>query len=489
MSNQPFGFTPSDPDDDSAAGGGSGSGSGAGQQPGFPGNFNMNDLGAALSQLGAMLQGAAANPVSDAPVNWASAEDMARKTLVSEGDPVVAQAEEQAVRDAIRLADLWLDSVTELPSTGTSARAWSRSEWLTSTLPAWARIINPVAEHITAAMTGMLPASGEDLRTQLPEELRALLPEGTPLDLSAMLGPLMGMAKQMGANVFAMQVGSALAGLAGEVVSSGDVGLPLTTDGIPTLIPANVVNFAKGLEIADREVELYLALREVAHQRLFTHVPWLAPRVIEAVEAYARGIGVDDSRLTDLLSDIDLNDPASLQEALSSGVLVPEDTPEQQAALDRLETLLALVEGWVDHVVTAAVSGRLANGSRLAEAVRRRRAAGGPAEKAFATLVGLELRPRRMREAAALWSALEEARGVSGRDAVWEHPDLLPSGADLSDPQAFVAGSAITDEMLAELAAGPTPKAGDEAEVASEPETPSSPPEDQAGSTPPAGPE
>lgn len=491
MSNQPFGFNPSDPDDESASGAGSGAGagggSGSGPLPGFPGNFNINDLGAALSQLGAMLSSASANPSGDAPVNWASAEDMARKTLVTAGDPTVAQAEAKAVRDAIRLADLWLDQATALPSTGTGARAWSRSEWLTSTLPAWQRIINPVAEHITGAMTGMLSA-GDDLSAQLPEELRALLPQGT--DLGAMLGPLMGMAKQMGANVFAMQVGSALAALAGEVVSSGDVGLPLTTDGIPTLIPANVANFAKGLEVAGSEVELYLALREVAHQRLFTHVPWLAPRVIEAVEAYARGIGLDDHRLTDMLSDIDLNDPASLQEALSSGVLVPDDTPEQKAALDRLETMLALVEGWVDHVVTAAVNGRLTNASRLAEAVRRRRAAGGPAEKTFATLVGLELRPRRLREAAALWSELEAERGVAGRDAVWEHPDLLPSASDLSDPHAFVAGSAITDEMLAELAAGPAAEspqppseqpATDEAEMPS----PTSSPEDETGWTQP----
>jgi len=70
--------------------------------------------------------------------------------------------------------------------------------------------------------------------------------------------------------------------------------------------------------------------------------------------------------------------------------------------------------------------------------VRRNRATGGPTEQTFATLVGLELRPRRLREAAALWVALTEARGAEGRDAVWASPDLLPSGGDLDDPAAFV---------------------------------------------------
>ena len=73
----------------------------------------------------------------------------------------------------------------------------------------------------------------------------------------------------------------------------------------------------------------------------------------------------------------------------------------------------------------------------LREASRRRRAAGGPAEQTFATLVGLELRPRRLREAAALWWAVSEKHGVSGRDGVWAHPDLLPSADDLDDPLGF----------------------------------------------------
>ncbi|WP_313409345.1 zinc-dependent metalloprotease, partial [Aeromicrobium sp.] len=51
--------------------------------------------------------------------------------------------------------------------------------------------------------------------------------------------------------------------------------------------------------------------------------------------------------------------------------------------------------------------------------------------------VGLELRPRRLRDAANLWSALRDRRGAEARDAVWSHPDLLPTSADLDDPLGF----------------------------------------------------
>jgi putative hydrolase len=451
MSNVPFGFQP--PDDSEG-------------QPQNP--FNMADIGSALSQLGAMLQGMSTGPDAG-PVNWAAATDTARKAIAAHGDPVVADAQRRAVDDAVRLADLWLDPATSFPSTGAGARAWSRSEWLTATMPAWQRIITPIAEQVQASMGSMMP-DPEDLAGGLPEELRAMLPENMPVDLTAMLGPLMGMAKQMGASMFAMQAGQALAALAAEVLSAGDVGLPLTSDGIPTLLPENVAAFGGGLEIEPGEIAVYLALREVAHQRLFTHVAWLGPTVNGAVAEYARGIGLDSNAMEEALRGIDMSNPENIQEALSSGVLAPKDTPEQKAALARLETLLALVEGWVDHVVSAAVGDRLASASRLQEAVRRRRAAGGPAEKTFSTLVGLELRPRRLRDAAALWAELERVRGVEGRDAVWEHPDLLPGPADLDDPTLFVSGSAISDADLQALTSGEAPAvtAGEGAEAAAE---------------------
>ena len=98
----------------------------------------------------------------------------------------------------------------------------------------------------------------------------------------------------------------------------------------------------------------------------------------------------------------------------------------------------------MSHVVQRATESRLPDADRLAETFRRRRAAGGPAEQTFSALVGLELRPRRLREATALWAALTEHRGVDGRDAVWGHPDLLPSDDDFADPEAFARPSEDT---------------------------------------------
>jgi putative hydrolase len=91
----------------------------------------------------------------------------------------------------------------------------------------------------------------------------------------------------------------------------------------------------------------------------------------------------------------------------------------------------------------------MAGAEALREAMRRRRAGGGPAEQTFATLVGLELRPRRLRDAAALWWSVTEKRGISGRDAVWSHPDLLPTADDLDDPLGFGDRVMSTEDFTA----------------------------------------
>jgi putative hydrolase len=127
-----------------------------------------------------------------------------------------------------------------------------------------------------------------------------------------------------------------------------------------------------------------------------------------------------------------------MQRAVTGGLFVPEQTPQQQAALSRLETLLALVEGWVDTVTLAAASPTLPAIAKLNETMRRRRATGGPAEQTFATLVGLELRPRRLRDASAVWALLAQRRGIDGRDRIWSHPDVVPSAEDLDDPFGYV---------------------------------------------------
>ena len=450
MTDRPFGFgLPDKPEDQGgqgSSGSGDSSGSGGPLDPGAQGPFgamgNPQQFADALRQFADLLSW------QGGPVNWDLAKNVARHAIAAAGDPSILDAQRREITEAVRLADLWLDEATTFPSGIRKIEAWSRSEWLEATFPVWAKLCDPIAAKGVEAMSGMLDIDPAQLGEDVPEEMRQALGAfgGGGAGGLGGLGGLSAMLRQIGGAMIGSQTGTAVGELAREVVGSSDIGLPLGPEGVAALLPAGVAHFGQGLSVDAGEVRLFLALREAAHQRLFAHVPWLRAHLLRAVEQYASGITIDMARLQEAIPDVDITNPEALRDALAGeGLFRPEDTPAQKAALVRLETALALVEGWVATVVSAAAGGRLTHAEALAEAVRRRRATGGPAERTFATLVGLELRPRRLREAAAIWQGLTSARGIDGRDALWSHPDLLPASDDLENPDTFVHGQPELD--------------------------------------------
>ena len=419
-------------------------------------NIDPAMLQMVTAQVQAMFAGS-----DDEPFNVEVATDTARKTVSAAGDTSVTAADAAKVAQAAQVAGLWLDQVTDFGPPGISTHAWSRAEWVEATMPTWRSLVEPVAEGVGRAISAAM-------RTQLEQLGEGALPEGmlpAGVDPRALLGQMEPMLARMSGSMFGLQVGQAVGALAQEIVSGTEIGLPLVSDQAVALLPANVDAFAEGLEVDLDQVRIYLAVREAARVRLFADVPWLGPQLLAAVRDYARDITIDTERIEAGLQQVDPTNPEALQAALQDQLFRPDPSPSQKAALSRLETYLALVEGWVDVVTERATRDHLPQTAALGEAVRRRRATGGPAEKVFSGLVGLELRPRRLRDAANLFAAIEAQHGAAARDAAWGHPDVAPTGADLDDPLGYVEriGSptvsdmdAALDELLREGGAGGT---------------------------------
>ena len=388
------------------------------QAAGLPGDA------AALQGLFATLQQAMQNPSGD--IDWS----VARRTAIDVASQGSNTGDPAAAERAFSVASLWLDEVTELGATPDAPRTLTRVEWVQQTIDTWISLAEPVAQSIARALTDAV--SG-----QLPEEMQRAVGGFAP------------MLKSVAGALFATQLGQIIGKLSNEVVAGGDVGIPLfegpgREGGV--LIPSGVATFAEGLEQDADAVNLFLATRELAHARLFRHTRWLRLHLISAITDYARGMHINTMQIEELARDLDPSDTEAMQQLVSSGALIPPRTPEQDAAHERLETMLALIEGWVDVVTDDAVS-RIPGHTAIAEMVRRRRAAGGPAEHAFSTLVGLELRPRRMREAAAMWRLVAERGGVERRDALWAHPDLLPSAEELDHPARLLERLGLAGEQ------------------------------------------
>jgi putative hydrolase len=376
---------------------------------------------ALLKQLMDQLQNALSS--SDDGINWGLAEEQAQASAASDSKPTTA-AEVESIEQAFAVADLWLSESTVISELTVTPKLISRVEWIKATMPVWIQLAEPVATSISNSLTSVL-------REQAPEEMFDMI-EGASKIM-----------RNVGGTLFAIQLGQVVGQLAAEVVSGGDIGIPLlgTIGGAEqqaAILPQNIAAFGEGLDIDDEQVRLYLSVRELAHARLFRHAKWLRLQLMTSITEFAQDIHIDTSRLEELTVDFDPSNPEELRNAMASGALIPPKSPVQLAALARLETMLALIEGWVD-VVTAEATRRLPKSTAIAETVRRRRAAGGPAESAFSTLVGLELRPRRLREAAALWQRLTDEVGTERRDALWSHPDLVPTTDDIDSPDALIA--------------------------------------------------
>ena len=195
---------------------------------------------------------------------------------------------------------------------------------------------------------------------------------------------------------------------------------------------------------------MYLAAREAAHQRLFAHVGWLRSGC-SARSRSTRGASPSTPRGS-------RSWPAASTRRTRRRSRRPcaRACSSSRPRRRRRRRCAAGDAARADR----GLGGRRRRGRRRRPAARApRRCArrcgagapsGGPAEQTFATIVGLELRPRRLRNAAELWRLLGEQRGTAGRDALWAHPDLIPSADDLDDPAAFVAREELGDP-IAEL--------------------------------------
>jgi putative hydrolase len=254
--------------------------------------------------------------------------------------------------------------------------------------------------------------------------------------------------------LIATQLGQAIGMLANSITGANDVAIPLLkTNTGSHLIQQNINEWAEGLGIDQEQVTIYLSLREAAASRLFANSTWLQNYIKDLITAYGKGISIDVESITRQAEeamasgDIDMNNPQAINLALNAGLFTPQQTPAQELALTRLEMTLALIEGWIDHVISQVAADRMPAFNALIENSRRRRATNAPMQQLFANLLGVEVSPRKMREASAFWSEVKNLKGADGRDKCWEDAAFLPMPDDLADVKGFLDSVTVPDDL------------------------------------------
>jgi putative hydrolase len=432
-----FGFTPDNSSDDS-------------NDPNNP--LNFQEIFKQFSGLGLNLPGLMASLSGQASPSALSKElirDISRKFLSAHGDIPVTLAGQNETKEALQIADLWLNEATVFPNLPIpESCALSRRDWIDSTLNGWQEIAKPLVLGMSEAMARIFEDGvdgAEEITIQNPT-----LP-GVPFNLSK--STITSIISTFMSSMISTQLGQTIGSLSTTVTGANDVALPLLNPIRAQLIPQNVAIWGNGLDIDEREIRIYLALREVAAARLFAGAPWLRSHISTAIATYGKGIRIDITAMTEQAQsamdsgELDISNPESMTLAMSGGLFTPEETPAQRDALEKLETLLALIEGWIDSVVAAAVQNRLPDFAKLSETQQRRRATKSPTQQLFATLVGLEVSPRRTREAREFWSQITALRDIKERDSIWDESVLLPDAAQLQDPAGFIKSRTVPDDL------------------------------------------
>lgn len=378
---------------------------------------NPAGLSQIFSNAGAMFS------TTDEPVNWKLASDQAQ--ALSKKNQNSAEAVARELEPAFEMAKLWLGEATEF-STSAELKVLSRQAWVQDAMTLYKQLSEPVAISMSKALS---------------ENMDKLMPE----ELSQMLGPAKSFISNAGASIFAMQLGQAVGKLSEQTLTGSEIGIPISAR--PSLIAQNIEQLIKDIPTPKSEVLIYLSTRELALASLYSSNKWLSDQIVTQVREFAAGLEVDVAEIQNLAESIDPSDQDSINQILQAGSLITQRTDEQEAALARIELMLALIEGWADYVTELACK-RLPSLASITEVFNRHRATSGALEKTFETLLGLQLEPKLRREAKAMWGTIEEQLGTTVRDTLWSHPDQLPTEAEVKDPAELIARLGSTGDDL-----------------------------------------
>ncbi len=240
-----------------------------------------------------------------------------------------------------------------------------------------------------------------------------------------------------------MTAGSLVGHLSRHDFGTYDLPLPRPAGAPIMVLPAVIDAFASEWDLDGDGVRLAICLHE-----LTSHAVLATPHVRAALDGlladYAAGFRPDPDALERHLGEIDPTNPealASFQRILGDPeIIVGASTgPGQEQRRARIGALVAVIVGYVDHVVNT-VGSRLIDGyPRIAEALVRRRLSDSEADAFTSRLFGIELGPALMDRGRGFVEGVSERAGADGLNRLWESAEHLPTVAEVEAPGLWLA--------------------------------------------------
>lgn len=376
------------------------------------------------------------------PIAWDAARQIAH-SIATDGqpEPNVDPLARIQLEQLSRVAELQVANASGLDAShhgaGITITPVTRTQWVSSTLDHYRPLFESLAQSLGSTGT---PAPGD------PGSTHPAVADPTDIDplgedpATAWLGQLMGMIQPM---TLGMAAGSMVGHLSTRSFGQYDLPVPRPPgDEVMVLVPA-IDAFAEEWSLGVDDVRLWVCLHEVAHHAVLG-VPHVRSTLTELIERFVAGFRPDPGGFERALADVDPGDPSGM-EAVQRLFTDPEvlmgatSSPAQDEVRPRLETLVAAIVGWVDHIMDRVGGGLVGSYAQVTEAVRRRRVEASTADRYVERLFGLNLTQARIDLGSAFVDGVVERAGEDGLARLWARPDDLPTPAELAAPGLWLA--------------------------------------------------
>jgi putative hydrolase len=355
------------------------------------------------------------------PISWDAARQMAMSVAAGGiSEPNVDPIERMAFESVARVAELQVTDVTGLDLGLVRVSPVTATTWAMRSLDAY----KPLFEKLGAALAGTTrPQSGDEASDPQAAMLSGLL---------SMLAPM----------TLGMSAGSMVGHLARRSFGQYHLPIPRPADGEVLVLPRNVTAFADDWSLPLDDLRLWVCVHELTHHGVLS-VPHVRGEVETLVTQFVSSFRPSPDALTERLESLDPTDTslASIQRLFSDpemllGVMRSDD---QQAMSARLDAVVSMIVGYVDHVLDIVGQRLIGSYGSLSEAVRRHRVEADQADVFVARLLGLSIGQDQVERGRAFVSGVVERGGDVALSRLWISQRELPTPAEIDAPGLWLA--------------------------------------------------
>lgn len=209
-------------------------------------------------------------------------------------------------------------------------------------------------------------------------------------------------------------------------------------DGALYFVGPNLIDMQRRFDLVPDEFALWVAVHEMTHRFQFAGVPWLRETFLSLVHGYLDSVDLDVRGFAQRLK-------GAVARLLSKDTPVEERNPvyllasdEQRALLDRLQALMAVVEGHGNFVMDSVGAEVIPSFARMRAIFESRRKHTNAVQRAVNHLIGLEMKLRQYELGQEFCNEIARRGGLEAVRGMWSHPDNLPTMAELRDPSRWL---------------------------------------------------